>query len=78
MPHITATGCHTERQVAQINIHAEVVFSQTAWADHKKCYHKMKEIQERIEAMLMEYFDMSEVGSETYTNHEYNSRMSNF
>lgn len=75
MPHIRVDGCNTEKQIAQINIHAEVIFSRLACVDRVKCHYRMEEIKERIEKMLEEYFDGNEISSDTFTNHEWNTRM---
>lgn len=77
MPHISVTGCHINRQISEINIHAEIKFSRETWVNRPKANMKMDELREKLEALLMEYFDVSEVSSEIYSNHEWNSRMSN-
>lgn len=78
MPHIAAEGCNTERQISQINIHVNVKFSSVAWQNQVKCNQRINELQEKIDNLLLEYFDISELTGDTYTNHEWNTRMNNF
>jgi len=78
MPHILADGCHNEKMICEINIHAEIKFSRIAWAHRAKADLRVQELREKIEALLMEYFEMSEITSDIHSNHEYNTRMNNF
>lgn len=79
MPHLTISGCHIEKQISEINIHVDMKFSRIAWQNRKKCAQRMKEFEEKVETLLMEYFDIHEItGSEWHSNHEWNTRMNNY
>jgi len=75
MPHVTITACNTERQISEINIHVSVRFSRLAWVDRVKCNRKLQEIHEKLEKVVEEYFELNEISTDTYSNHEWNTRM---
>lgn len=72
MPHITVDGTDTRKQIKSISIHAEVVFAIETF-NSPKASVKLKEIKEKIEKLVEEYFDVVE--SDTHTNHQWNTRM---
>jgi hypothetical protein len=74
MPHIAIDGFHSERCIKQITIHAEVDFSREFF-NTGRTNEKLKEIQEKLDAVISEYFDVYE--SEWYSNHEWNLHMKN-
>jgi hypothetical protein len=77
MPHITVTGCDTRRQMQEINIHAHVIFNRQMH-NTPKAEARLKELTEKLETLLSEYFDGDSISSEEYSNHEWNTRMRNY
>jgi len=74
MPHITVNGIDTRKQIQSIIVHAEVTFAIETF-NSPKASLRLKEIKEKIEKLVEEYFDVVE--SDTYTNHQWNTRMDN-
>lgn len=71
MPHILITGCDTKRNIEEIELHAKVRFSQAYYLS-PKAEKKLEEVQEKLEAVIREYYD--DVESESFTNHAWNTR----
>jgi hypothetical protein len=76
MPHIILTGCDTNRQIEQIVIDVKIDFKKDTYNLYHKRKLKMNELEEKLGAILKEYFDDYE--AEEYSNHEYNTRMNNY
>lgn len=72
MPHIIVNGYEEKRQIQQISIHAEVVFSKLIYADHNRFYYKLEELKEKIEKLIEEYFDGNSIDSDVLSNKEFN------
>lgn len=77
MPHITVTGCNMNLQIKQIDIHAKIDFAKETFITPKADL-KLNEFQQKLEALVGEYFDIADISSDKYSNHEYNSRMYNY
>lgn len=76
MPHIILIGCDINRQMKQVVIDVEVDFSHEAYCNYPKRKLRMDELEEKLGAVLKEYFDDYSV--EQYTNHEYNLMKNNY
>lgn len=77
MPRILLDGIDMRCNIQQIMIDVKVHFSPEYWKGHQlKCNEKMKELEEELGEVLKKYFP--DYGSERMSNHEYNTRMSNF
>lgn len=73
MPHIIVDGCNTDLNIQQIRIHAEVTFSQPMYTGHRsRCQRKLAELQEKLEAVVNEYFDGYYEADNWLDNHSYN------
>lgn len=73
MPFIYVSGCDTDKSIQQINIRAEVVFSNIYFKDKKRVEMKLKQIREILESVVSVYFDEINIGeSEVLSNHENN------
>lgn len=75
MPHILVQGTDIHKNIESISIHADVKFSHDYYTSPKAGV-KFKELQEKIERLIEEYFPDYE--SETFTNHDWNINMKNF
>ena len=75
MPHIAISAYDENKNIKQMNIHLDIQFKRE-YFHTPKAMLKMDELQNRLEKLIGEYFD--EYESETYSNHEWNSRMNNY
>jgi hypothetical protein len=76
MPHIILIGCDMDRQMQQVVIDVRVDFTHEAYLNYPKRKLRMDELEEKLGAVLKEYFD--DYSAEQYLNHEYNTRMNNY
>jgi hypothetical protein len=60
MPHIRVDGCNMNRQIKQINIHAEMVFAKETWQT-PRAELKMEELKQKLEDLICEYFDLADI-----------------
>lgn len=71
MPHIVIDGYTVPRIIEHIYLHADVTFSYQVFKT-PLANIKLQELQEKLEAVVKDYFESYE--SDTYSNHEWNSR----
>ena len=76
MPHIYVYGTDMGKNIEQISIHAAVKFSRQYFTT-PKADAKLKELQEKIERLVDEYFP-NDYESEILDNHEWNVNVKNF
>jgi len=77
MPHIYVNGCNMDLQIQYVNIHADVSFKKEVY-NTPRAHLKLKELQDKIENLLAEYFDGANISSDIVSNHEHNVRMRNY
>lgn len=75
MPYIYVSGCDTEKNIQQINIRAEVVFSKQYFQHSERVRTKLDQIKKLLEGVVSVYFDEFNLGeTEVLSNHEENLR----
>ena len=72
MPHITVDGYNSELNIRKIYLHSDVEFSSDCFKS-PLAQQKIIELQEKLEALMYEYFPSIE--SDSFTNHEWNLHM---
>ena len=68
MPHITLFACATSLQIKLISIHAQILLKPEIEHDIRG-KAKLEELREKMESVLMEYFNYTE--SEVFTDHQF-------